>query len=197
MGKSNARLKHLFEGKRRQCTLADWRPLKDKANVRRMKLDIVSSLSNQPFESMPEEFEEEVAVMMKQKSIANFKKISVEMEGTLFTVFSTDIEKFPWWKSHAVTLNGFKLLGAGIDDRRSVDLQFNAYVPWSDDLRDWAGDHLHNDFFLEVVPSQMEIIAETPAEKPVKEKKKKRDGKAPFDPEALQRAAKAGEDLVQ
>jgi hypothetical protein len=191
MGKSLARLKHLFEGKRRQCTLADWRPLKDKANVRRIKMTVVSSLSNQPFEGMPEDFEEEVSVMLKQKSTANFKKISVEMEGAQFTVFPTDTASSAWWKSHAVTLTSFKLLGAGVEDRRTVDLEFTAYVPWTDVLRDWVGDHLHNDFFLEVIPSQMEIPAETPAEKPAK--KKKKDGRLEFDPAALQKAAKAGE----
>lgn len=189
MGK-NAHLKHLFEGRRRQCTLTDWRLLKDKSKVKRVKMIITQSLSLQPFEGMPEEFEQEVAVMMKQKSTANFAKLALEMEGVLFSVFVTDTSPL-WWKSHAVQINGFKLLGEGVDEKRTVDLQFTAYVPMGDGMRQWLDDTLHEDFFLEAIPSQRELSAETPAEKPVKGKKKNKS--LEFDPAALQQAAKSGE----
>lgn len=186
MGK-NAHLKHLFEGRRRQCTLTDWRPLKDKSKVKRVKMIITQSLSSQSFEGMPEEFDEEVSVMLKQKSTANFKKIAVEMEGVLFSVFATDTSSL-WWKSHAVQLNGFKLLGEGVDEKRTVDLQFTAYVPLLDDMRKWLDDTLHEDFFLEAIPSQRELSEDAPAKK-----SKKRNKQIEFDPAALQKAAKDGE----
>lgn len=186
-----ARLPHLFEGKRRKCTLTDYRPLKSTAKEKRMKLVIASSLTDQPFDGMPEEFAEEFAVMNKEKSLTNFKKVNVEMEGTLFSVFATDTSGI-YWKSHAVVINSFKLIGAGVEDKRTVDLEFTAYVPWSEALRKWLDETLHEDFYLEVIPSQQELKAEKPAEKPVG--KKKKGGKSlEFDPEALQRAAKDGE----
>ena len=184
-------IRHLFDGKRRQCTLSDCHPLKDKSKVRRMKMIIRQSLSLQPFEGMPEEFSEEVNVMLKQDSLANFKKIFVKMDGAKLSVFSTDTVKTSVWNTNGAALNGFKLLGDGIGEKRNVQLEFTAYVPWSDKVKDWCGDHLHEDFYLEAVPSQMEIPAEIPAEKPAG---KKKNGKVTdFDPAAVQKAAKAGE----
>lgn len=188
-----ARLPHLFEGNRRQCTLTDYRPLKSKSKEKRMKLLITSSLTSQPFDGMPEEFSEEFYLMKKDKSATNFKKVNVEMENALFSVFATDTSGL-YWKAHSATINGFKLIAAGIDHTRTVDLEFTVFVPWSETLRQWLDETLHEDFFLEVIPAQQELEAETAAEKPVGKKKGKGKSKSlEFDPAALQKAAKDGE----
>ena len=196
MAKKNARLKDFFEGKRRQCSLQDYRPLKTKAGERRLKLSVEMPLSNMPVDGMPDDFTEEYALMEREKSKVNLSKVAVELEGALYSIFSTDTIGRPSVTINGATLNSFRLIGDGVEDQRTVSLEFTVYLPWTDDLRDWCGIHLHEDFFAEVVPSQMELVEEEPVEKPIKAKGKKKDKQASFDPEAIQKAAKRGE-LVQ
>ena len=192
MAKMNARLKDFFEGKRRRYNLQDYRPLNTKAGERRLKLMVSMLLNDQAAVGMPAELQEEFFIMQRQKSKVNLSKIAVEVEGVLFSIFSTDTVSNAAVVQGGGTLNDFKLVGAGIDDKRTVSLEFVVYLPWSDGLRDWAGVHLHEEFFAEAVPSQMELVDTEPAQKPLKEKKPKKDKKG-FDPEAIQNAAKKGE----
>lgn len=187
MSKNNARLKHFFEGKRRKCNLSDYRQLKSKAGERRMKLMVSMPLSNNPVMGIPEAFAEEYALMEREKSSVNLSKISVELEGALFTIFTTDTSSRPTVKTNGATLTAFRLIGNGVEDKRTVDLEFTVYLSWTESLRDWCGDHQHADFFAETVPSQMELVDAKPVGKLVIAKKGK------FDPDAIKKAAKSGE----
>ena len=190
MAKQLARLKDFFEGKRRRCTLDDYHQLKSQGNENRMKLMISMPLSNQPVDGIPDEFTEEYALMEQENSAANFKKIAVEVKAAKFTIFTTDTIKSHVVRSDGCTLNGFRLIGTGVEDKRTVSLDFVVYMPWGEPLHKWCSDTLHADFFAETVPSQRELIEEE-SEKPAKKK-----GKKDFDPDAIKNAAKQGE-LVQ
>ena len=152
-----------------------------------MKLMISMPLSNQPVSGLPDEFTEEYALMEREESAANFKKIAVEVKAAKFTIFTTDTIKGHVVRTDGCTLNSFRLIGTGIEDKRTVSLDFVVYIPWSENLHKWCSDTLHSDFFCEVVPSQMELIEEEP-EKP--------KGKKGSDAGAIQKAAKQGE-LIQ
>ena len=193
MAKQLARLKDFFEGKRRRCTLDDYHQLKSQGNENRMKLMISMPLSDQPADGLPDEFAEEYALMGKHKSAANFKKIAVEVKAATFTIFSTDTIKSHAVRAGSCTLNSFRLIGVGVEEKRTVSLDFVVYIPWSDSLHKWCSDTLHGDFFCETIPTQMELVEDN-QEKPAKGKKK--DKRTEFDPDAIQKAAKQGE-LIQ
>ena len=188
-----ARLTDFFEGKRRRCTLDDYHQLKSAGNENRMKLMISMPLSNQPVSGLPDEFTEEYALMEKEDSAANFKKIAVEVKAAKFTIFTTDTIKGHVVRTDGCTLNSFRLIGVGVEEKRTVSLDFVVYMPWGDPLHKWCAENLHADFFCEVVPSQMQLIEEEP-EKPAKGKKK--DKRTDFDPDVIKKAAKQGE-LIQ
>ena len=189
MAKQLARLTDFFEGKRRRCTLDDYHQLKSAGNENRMKLMISMPLSNEPATGLPNEFVEEFGLMEKEDSAANFKKISVEVKAAKFTIFTTDTIKSHVVRTDGCTLNNFRLIGAGVEEKRTVSLDFVVYMPWGEPLHKWCSDTLHGDFFCETIPSQMELIEEEEAPKSKK-------GKKGFDPEAVKKAAKQGE-LIQ
>jgi hypothetical protein len=190
MAKQLVRLKEFFEGKRRRCTLDDYHQLKSTGNENRMKLMISMPLSNNPVDGLPTEFSEEYMLMKRQESAANFKKISVEVKAAKFTIFTTDAIKSHVVRTDGCTLNSFRLIGNGVEEKRTVSLDFVVYLPWGDPLHKWCAENLHGDFFCETVPSQMQLIEEDPQEK------KGKKGKKDFDPEAVKKAAKQGE-LIQ
>ncbi len=187
MAKQLAKLNDFFEGKRRRCMLADYHQLKSAGNENRMKLSLSMPLSNQPVDGLADEFTEEYALMEQQNSAANFKKIAVEVKAAKFTIFTTDTIKSHVVRTDGCTLNSFRLIGSGVEEKRTVSLDFVVYMPWGDPLHKWCAENLHADFFCETVPSQMELVEEKPA------KPKGKKGKEPFDPEAIKKEAKQGE----
>jgi hypothetical protein len=188
MAKQLARLKDFFEGKRRRTTLDDYHQLKSTGNENRMKLMISMPLSNQPVDGLPDEFTEEYALMEREDSAANFKKIAVEVKAAKFSIFTTDTIRGHVVRTDGCTLNNFRLIGTGIEEKRKVSLDFTVYIPWSETLHKWCSDTLHGDFFCETVPSQMELQEDEPEEKP-----KAKKGKKGFDADAIKKAAKQGE----
>lgn len=90
MAKQLARLKDFFEGNRRRCTLEDYHQLRSAEDEDRMKLMVAMPLSNTPISGLSDDFAEEYALMEKQNSTANFKKIFVQMKGAKFSIFTTD-----------------------------------------------------------------------------------------------------------
>lgn len=168
MAKQLARLKDFFEGKRRRCTLEDYHQLKTAGGEDRMKLLVSMPLSNQPVDGIPGQFAEPFGMMAKQDSSANFLKFGVEIKAARFAIFSTDTIKNSALKSDSATLNSFRLIGDGTEEKRKVSLDFAVYIPWNPNVRDWCGDHLRGDFFCETVPAQQEMFED---DKPVKKQK--------------------------
>ena len=175
-----ARLKHFFEGKRRLSTLDDYHQLKGRSGENRMKLFVSIPLSNGSLDGIPVEIAEEHALMERINSAVTFKKIAVEMKSATFSIFPTDAHKRPIISLPGTTVNGFRLVAQGSDDKRKVNLCVVAYLPWTDELHKWCAEHLHADWFVEIIASQMEL-EETDA--PVVAKRGK--GKSKTDQPAL------------
>ena len=174
MAKQLTKLPTFFEGKRRLCTLDDYHQLKTKAGEDRVRLSVSMPLSDELAAGIPEAFAEEYALMLRNGSSANYKKIAVEVKGALVSIFSTDVTASPSVKSHGATLTGFRLTATG-GETRSVDLEFFVYIPWSQPVREWCSDVMHSDFYMETVPAQMDLTEDS---KPaiVSKKKKKGEG---------------------
>jgi hypothetical protein len=164
MGKQQTQLTQFFDGKRRECELRDFHVLKNPAGERRVQLSMHMPLSGQPMDGIPEEFVEQFILMEKETSALNLAKHEGVVEGATLSVFATDTIKSPILTSNGVMLQGFRLVGEGVKDKRAVHLEFMVYVPYSIALRDWGCDTLHSTFWIEVEASQMEIVTEAPAE---------------------------------
>lgn len=191
MAKQETKLKHFFEGKRRECELRDFHVLKDRQDVKRIKLSIVMPLSNRPATGMPEDFAEQFFLMDKEMCSTNASKIAVSMDGATAEIFSTDTVKGAAITSIGAVLQDFKMVGVGLKEKRTVSLEFTMTAMHTVKLLDWADKHLHATFYIEALPSQMELpTEEEPSKKPKKGKQTN------FDPEEIQKAAKKGE-LIQ
>lgn len=169
MAKQTAKLKHFFDGRRRECRLLDFHVLKDRQDVKRIKLSVEMPLSTQPATGMPEDFAEQFMVMEKETSSCNRSKIEVMMEGATSEIFTTDAEKAASHTSIGATLQDFSMVGTGIKEKRKVTLNFTLNVSHTKALLGWADTHLHATFYLEALPSQMELASEEPP--PAKKKK--------------------------
>lgn len=156
MGKQKARLIGFFNGKRRECELRDLHVHKNSSDVRWIRLSISMPLSGQPIAGMPDAFVEQFVLMEKQNSAFNLAKNEAEIDGATLSIFPTSAMA-AIVESNGVTVQDFRLVGDGVMDKRKVNLEFTAEVPYSLALRDWACDHLHSTFWIEVESSQMEI----------------------------------------
>lgn len=157
MAKNEVKIKDFFEGKRRKCSLDNFQVLRAKNSKHTIKLAISMPLSNDSIAGIPTVFAEPFGIMAKDKSPHNLSKVSVIVESAEFSIFSTDVVKRAYANSNAASLQNFRLVGEGVDEKRTVSLEFDSYLPGTEPLRDWCWDHLHKDFFIEVVPAQMEL----------------------------------------
>lgn len=176
MAKQRTKLKDFFEGKRRRARLQDFRVLKDRKDILRMRLSVEMPLSNEPADGMNEKFSEPFFLMEKEKSSLDYSRVNVGVDNAAFNIFVTDTSSRAAIKSIA-DLQNFHLSATGVDDSREVFLEFDAELPVSDaeddPLTSWAMKHLHGDFFVEAIPAQMEI--ESDPKDPTPNKKKKAD----------------------
>jgi hypothetical protein len=151
------KLMNLFEGHRRKASLNAWSHLRTKAGESRIKLDLKLPLLNETVIGMNGAVSEAFQVMAKDDSKIARTSLNVELEGMTVEVFSTDAIKNPAVSSTGVKLLKLALVAHGEGEKRTIDLNMTAYVPASMQLRDWAWDHLHQDFHLEAVYSQSEM----------------------------------------
>lgn len=177
MAKRLTRLNDFFDGKRRGCRLVDLHPLKDRVDMMRLKLDVSMPLSNMQANGINPCFADPYYLMAKTKSQSNHNKVAVEVHGAHFKIFLTpDAEQEALVGSPAMMRN-FRLIAEGSDDKRTVDLHFDLYVPVTDadddGMKNWSFKHLHKEFWLEAVPSQMKIEDDKPDPKDPKPNKKK------------------------
>ena len=148
---------NLFEGHRRKASLTAWSHLRTKAGESRIKLELKLPLLNESVVGMNGAISEAFSVMAKDDSKITRTSLNVEMEGFTVDMFSTEAVKSPAVSSTGVKLLKLALVAASEGEKRTIDLNMTAYVPASIQLRDWAWDHLHNDFHLEAVYSQSEM----------------------------------------
>lgn len=157
MGKQKARLIGFFNGKRRGCELSDLHVHKGQNDVKWIRLAVKMPLTGQPVTGMPDAFAEQFLLMGKDNSVFNLAKNEAEIDGATIAIFSTDTMKSPTVESNGVTIQDFRLVGEGVKDKRTVELHFTAEMPYSIAVRDWACDHLHSTFWVEVESSQLEM----------------------------------------
>jgi hypothetical protein len=151
------KLNNFFEGRRRKASLSAWSHLRTKAGESRIKLDLKLPLLNESVIGMNGTISEAFSVMAKDDSKISRTNLNVELEGMTVEVFSTDAIKSPAVSSTGVKLLKLALVAAGEGEKRTIHLAMTAYVPASMQLRDWAWDHLHNEFHMEAVYSQSEM----------------------------------------
>jgi hypothetical protein len=151
------KLLNFFEGHRRKASLNAWTHLRTKAGESRIKLDLKLPLLNESVIGMNGAISEAFQVMAKDDSKIARTSLNVELEGMTLELFSTDSIKSPAVSCTGVKLLKLALIAAGEGEKRTIHLGITAYVPASMQLRDWAWDHLHNEFHLEAVYSQSEM----------------------------------------
>lgn len=176
MAKQRTKLKDFFEGKRRRCRLQDFHILKDRKDILRAKLSVSMYLSNEPATGMNDVFVDPFMLMSKDKSELNLSRVNVGVDNAKFEIFSTDASSRTSAKAPAgADLQNFRLIGEGLGEDREVSLEFDAQLPVTDAEDDpmvrWIMKHLHGDFFVEVVPAQMELKDADPADPPPNRKK--------------------------
>ena len=157
MSNKPTKLLNLFEGRRRKASLNAWTHLRTKAGESRIKLDLKLPLLNESTVGMNDAIGEAFSVMAKDDSKIARTNMNVELEGMTLELFSTDAIKSPAVSSTGVKFIKLALVAAGESEKRTITLHITAYVPASMQLRDWAWEHLHNDFHLEAVYSQSEM----------------------------------------
>lgn len=172
MAKDVSKLRSFFDGKRRECNLKDYHVLQDTQGRKRITLAVMMPLSNKPATGMPEEFAEQFMVMGREDSCSDFSKVSVTVQGATCDIFHTDVSNRAASKSIGAELQNFRMIGSGKKEKREIALHFTLTASHTDTLLDWADKHLHMKFWLEVVPSQMEL----------KEEKEPKDKKAKTKP---------------
>jgi len=176
MAKQLAKLSDFFEGRRREYHLEKWEVLEED-NVKRIKLSVSMPLSRKPVLGMPDPFSEPYIVAEKEQSSLNLGKIDVIVESAKFEIYSTDTIDSSTVACDGATLQGFRMVGEGVKDKRRVSLEFVVYLPGTIPLRDWCWDHTHATFFAETVPMQAALPVEEPVKQPTLTETPKKKGK--------------------
>lgn len=182
MAKQREKLKDFFEGRRRRGRLQDFRVLKDRKDILRMRLTIQMPLSNEPVQGINEKFSEPYVLMAKESSSLDFSRVNVAVDKAAVEIFATSTAQRAVVKAGSSNLQNFHLVATGSGASRTVSLEFDAELPVSDadddPLTNWAMKHLHADFFIEAVPAQLEIGTDPADPKPNKKKKPEQAGLA-------------------
>lgn len=189
-GSKPTKLLNLFEGHRRKASLNAWTHLRTKAGESRIKLDLKLPLLNESVIGMNGAISEAFMVMAKDDSKIARTSLNVELEGMTLELFSTDGIKSPVVSSTGVKLLKLALIAAGDGEKRAIHLGMTAYVPASMQLRDWAWEHLHNEFHLEAVYSQSEMDFSDIAEEDGADPDEEDEQEEPAKPITPQRPAK-------
>jgi hypothetical protein len=159
------KLDTFFESRRRRCTLESWQHLKNGANESRIKMNISMPMLNIPPTGAHATILNAFEAMEKDGSGIGRTKLEIFSEGMTMDFFVQDrtpgkliaAEGNPVLSVLGVLLDKFQLVSEGAGETRTVSLDFVAYVPANEKLRNWCWDHIHADFFLEAVYSQSEM----------------------------------------
>jgi hypothetical protein len=166
------KLTEFFDSRRRRCTLQSWQHLKNGANESRIKINISMPMLNIPPTGAHETILNAFGTMEKDNAGISRAKLELFLEGMTADIFVTDrtpgrlieSEGNPLLSVTGVMFDKFQLVAEGAGDARTVDLEFVAYVPANEKLRNWCWDHIHAVFFLEAVYSQTEMTFTDEAE---------------------------------
>lgn len=159
------KLQDFFDSRRRRCTLTDWRQLKNVAGESRIKMVLSLPMLNIPPVGAHATILGAFEAMQKDSAGISRSKLEIFCEGMTIDIFATDrtpgklieAEGISYISAAGVMMDKFQIVGEGNGDKRTVNLEFVAYVPATDKLFDWCKIHLHEDFFLEAVYSQTEF----------------------------------------
>jgi hypothetical protein len=154
------KLTNLFEGRRRKAYLVRYEHLKDRGEYGRFKLSLRLPLLNEPIIGMNGVISDAFALLAKDDSQMGRTMLEVKLDGMTLEFFSTgDLaqSKIPVFSSSGVSLCKLALAPNLEGEKREVNLELSAYVPASEQLRDWAYVMIHKEFHLEAVYSQTEM----------------------------------------
>jgi hypothetical protein len=186
LANTTKKLKEFFEGRRRELTLDDWKPLKTAGGELRLKLLLRMPLLNQPLQGVPTEISEAFIAMQKDESPIDSSKLNIMYDGMTCEFFTDDVAKLPWTNGKEGLAGGiasvtgamfdkFVTIAKGKGEKRTVDLQFVCYVGATQGMKDWAFEHLHGKTYAEAVYSQSEMGNEFMQEEKQEEEKKDDD----------------------
>jgi len=163
MPKTTKILKDFWNSHRREVRLEKSELLSNRAEEKRLKLHLSMPLSNIPATHMPEDFIGPFGLMEKQGSPVNETRVDVILKGMtvdLFPLLESKVPKRIISQSGA-TLQGFKLVAEGKEDKREVHLTFLAYLPHSTALYAACDTYHHSTIFMEAAYSQSEMDFES------------------------------------
>lgn len=159
------KLQEFFDSRRRRCTLQSWQHLKNTQNESRIKMNISLPMLNLPPTGAHPTILNAFEAMVKDGAGISRTKLDIFSEGMTMDFFVQDrtpgklkpSEGNPILSVVGVLLDKFQMVSEGAGEARTLNLEFVAYVPANEKLRDWCWDHIHGDFFLEAVYSQTEM----------------------------------------
>lgn len=168
MAPTQKKLKEFFEGRRREMTVADWKPLKTAGGELRLKLLLKMPILNHSLQGVPNEIAEAFKSLAADDSPIDSSKLNIMYDGMTVEFFSNEESKTPWTNGKEGLAGGiasvtggmfdkFVLLAAGNGEKRKVDLQFICYVNATPGMKDWAFENLHGTVYAECVYSQSEM----------------------------------------
>jgi hypothetical protein len=151
------KLKDFFGGHRRKAHLLRWEHLVNAAGEPRIKLTLKLPLLNEPLVALHGAIGDQFALMAREDSKVPSAKVDVYLEGMTLEVFSTEKIRHKAALSTGVTMLKFSLQAEGEEEKKTVDLHFVAYLPASEQWRDWAWTHRGADFWMAAEYSQTEL----------------------------------------
>ncbi len=188
-----------FPGNRRKVELVDWDPLLDAQDNKRVRLDILMPLTNQPVLGAPEFVFEGYEKMSNKGSAIDEIDIGAVLEGMTLEAFSTDqikqaieidtlglnLVNIPeqLGRTHvkitAATLRNFKLVRVTRDKQSIIALKFSVTVKSDAGLVLWAHTYHGGTFWGMFTQAQPEVPKEPPAEQMNLRPQEPTNGKAP------------------
>lgn len=165
------KLKDFFEARRREMTVADWKPLKTAGGELRLKLLLKMPILNHSLQGVPTEIAEAFKGLAADDSPIDSSKLNIMYDGMTVEFFSNEEAKTPWTNGKDGLAGGvasvtgalfdkFELKAAGKGDKRKVDLQFICYVNATPGMKDWAFESIHGTVYCEATYSQSEMSEE-------------------------------------
>jgi hypothetical protein len=155
------KVKDFFRGRRRKAKLELYTHLKTKAEENRFKLVLSLPLLGESLVSMPKAVSEAFGIMAKDDSEVLRANLNTYYEGMTLEMFNvdkaTEKDKAPVLSCTGVMFKNLRLVASGLGEKKTIDLEMEAYIPANPQVHEWVYPQLHGLFFLEAIYSQTEM----------------------------------------
>lgn len=190
------KLKEFFEGNRREMVLDDWRPLRSAGGETRFKLHLRMPLLNHNQTGVPEEISKAFGGLAADDSPINQSRLNIMYDGMTVEFFTDDQAKLPWSNGKdglqggiasvtGVMFDKFVLVANGKGEKRTVDMEFIAYVSATPGMKDWTFENLHGTVFCEAEYSQSEMGEEFTRDDPDAKKEEEEEEEEEEEPKQM------------